>query len=325
MRNPKTSFSKVEQKYRKKIKVVLIQPPQWAYNLPPLGVAYLTGMLRHEGLSVKVYDFNRHFFYRMNEEMAYRYRQMDTGTLLLKNHFPHWEFNFDRVQTLPPPALEKLKKYLSYRVQKWAKKVAQAGTYLCFSVHNTSLAFSQMLAQEIRVKYPEKIIIFGGPEIQSTHAPLLREGLVDYFIQGEGEEVLLQLLLELAEGKKNPTPYRGLTYYQGETLIEGHGNTSQTPIDEIPFPDFSDFFLRDYNYYSALPLLSSRSCVARCTFCAEPSYWGAFRQRDPQNIIQEIQHHYKRYKIQIYYFCDSLINGSIPWLTNFATQLKASP
>lgn len=317
-------LSNIEKKRRRQIQVQLVQPPLWAYNLPPLGIAYLAGALRHEEMTVRVQEFNRGFFLRMKEDIQYLYRQMDTGTLGLLGEYPEWHFNFSRIETLSPEKLAPLQKTLAKKTSQWGKRLAKWGKYICFSVHNTSLAFAQILAQEIRRKNPKQIIIFGGPEIDRHHYNLLEKGAVDYFIQGEGEEALVRLLLELEAGKP-PTPYRGLTFYQEGQLIEGHGNTGQSDINRLSFPDFSDFFLPDYNYPAALPMLSSRSCVARCTFCAEPGYWGAFRQREPEHVLEEMAHHYKKYKIRIYYFCDSLINGSVPWMVRLAEQIAASP
>lgn len=316
-------LSSTQRKQRGRIRIQLIQPPLWAYNLPPLGIAYLAGALRNAGMQVRVQELNRGFFLRMPDDIIYLYRQMDTGNLGLAGAYPHWSFIFDRVSAFPAEKQVRLKKILEKKLRSWTKRIAKWGGYVCFSVHNTSLAFAKMLAQEIRKVNPRQVIIFGGPEIDSHHYDLLKQKAVDYFVQGEGEEVLINLLLELEE-KKAPTPYRGLTFYQQETLIEGHGNTGQSNINQIPFPDFSDFFFYDYNYHAAIPILSSRSCVARCTFCAEPSYWGAFRQREPENILTEMEYQFKKYRIKIFYFCDSLINGSVPWLVRLADQLLAS-
>ncbi|MCX5657757.1 MAG: radical SAM protein, partial [Candidatus Omnitrophica bacterium] len=59
-------------------------------------------------------------------------------------------------------------------------------------------------------------------------------------------------------------------------------------IDNIPFPDFSDFpkdnYIEDY-----IRLQFNRGCVGTCVYCVENDTMGYFRSRSSHRIIEEIK------------------------------------
>jgi hypothetical protein len=59
-----------------------------------------------------------------------------------------------------------------------------------------------------------------------------------------------------------------------------------------------------------LPLVGSRGCVRKCSFCDIPFLWPKYKTRSAENIAQEVIEQYAQHDVQRFHFTDSLINGN---------------
>lgn len=152
----------------------------------------------------------------------------------------------------------------------------------------------------IKQRNPNVKIVIGGAGcfsslkgIDTFSSQLKRTGLVDYFINGDGEYSLVELI------KDNHT-YPGINSMAWKEIEQ---------LDQIPFPDYSDYNFDLYTVDS-VGILGSRGCVRECTFCDIHEHWSKFRWRSADSIYAEIMHQYTRYGIRTFNFNDSLINGN---------------
>lgn len=82
-------------------------------------------------------------------------------------------------------------------------------------------------------------------------------------------------------------------------------------LDELPFPAWDMVPLLKYYHphvknNPSVPILASRGCPHRCTFCSEANLWGRKpRFRDPNSVIDEIEYNMNKYKIRNINFLDS--------------------
>lgn len=167
-----------------------------------------------------------------------------------------------------------------------------------FSVYKTNYLFSLNLAQFIKESMSEVKIIFGGPQISYLHhynPDYFSLPSIDYFIVGEGEKVILEIL----QGKiKKKIIYP-------EQIIQ---------LDQLPFPKYNDFELTHYERKNALPLLFSRGCINQCQFCFEKMEFPYYATHSPEYLIEEMKYHIKKNNIHWFTFYDSLFNGHLPKL-----------
>jgi len=166
-----------------------------------------------------------------------------------------------------------------------------------------SQRFGMLFLPELRKKTQAKIII-GGAGIEGTNETsrfgfgekLKTSQIIDEYIVGEAEEILP-------------------VYFQ-QGVGPGIGNNKFKQIDDLDaqvFPNFSYYDLfkyRDVNNDITLPIIGSRGCVRKCTFCDVAKFSPKYRYRSGHNIAQEIIQHYENYGVTHYYFADSLVNGS---------------
>ncbi|MEN8153858.1 MAG: radical SAM protein [Acidobacteriota bacterium] len=139
--------------------------------------------------------------------------------------------------------------------------------------------------KKLRKRFPNSLIVLGG--ILPT---LLKEKIRDFveadlYVEGYGEKKILE-------------------------IIKNHGGkVSKYPdfseLDNIPFPKFS--FLGTKKY---LPVITSRGCPYRCTYCASHLLNDRFRERSYQNIYNEISLMNKKYGTEHFVIFDDafLIN-----------------
>lgn len=118
----------------------------------------------------------------------------------------------------------------------------------------------------IKEKFPSAKVVIGG--ILPTLVPIdqLKNDInADYFIKGYGESRILEIL---KENNGNVFPYPDFS-----------------DIDNIPFPAAEFLSSRD-----SLPLMTSRGCPYRCTYCASDILNKKFLQRRPEKILEEIHY-----------------------------------
>lgn len=139
--------------------------------------------------------------------------------------------------------------------------------------------------------------------------------MLDAAVLGEGELTVTELIDSWQLGD----PIRGIAgtirrsrdgvVHIGEPRIAAR-------LDDLPAPDFSDIPFEKFEYSSlygmtgALPIVASRGCVLRCTFCSEHAMWSKYRFRSAENVMQELREQSRRYGANRFIFMDSLINGN---------------
>ena len=87
-------------------------------------------------------------------------------------------------------------------------------------------------------------------------------------------------------------------------------------------PDYTCYDLDQYCWDNGkrLPMMTSRGCVRRCSFCDVPSHWPTFTWQDPKDVVRQMIAVYEDTGVNVISFNDSLVNGN---LKNFETLLES--
>jgi radical SAM superfamily enzyme YgiQ (UPF0313 family) len=143
--------------------------------------------------------------------------------------------------------------------------------------------------------YSGKIVI-GGPHISVTGKEAIEKTRADFAVVGEGEYALLELIENLYESS-DFEKIKGLIWRENSEIIVNEKRPFIQDLDSLPFPAYEDFELEKYLCYKdgRLPIVTSRGCPYQCTFCcARLSMGNRFRARSPENVVNEIEHWYKK-------------------------------
>jgi len=286
-----------------KDKISLVLAPMWGTVFPPYNIARLTGILRHYGYNVKVYDTNVDCYIKVkgtqhdNLWKSQSYYQWDSYTRFSKYVLPIIKEELDKV---------------------CHDIIHDKNDIVGFTIYQTNIYATFYMIKKIKKANPNVFIVTGGPGVFEDWFGELGEGrelegedvsgLIDYRVVGEGEQELLTLLENYTEWGK-PTTTKTLGNRQ-----------SRLNLNELPFPDYSDYNLSLYDQSNGTSIETSRGCVAQCSFCSETWFW-KYRSRKTNKVIEEIKYQIEKYNIDRFWFIDSLCNGNIKEFKNLVESI----
>lgn len=274
--------------------ISLVIAPAWGVIFPPYNIARLTGLLRHYGYGVKVHDLNIKCYHYVKE-----------------NHDKDfWESRYYFVWERPVYDQEVFPVIQPLLDESVEQIIDDGHDIVGFSLYLTNLLPSLYMINKIKKLKPSIKIVVGGPEAFNDWFETLiydelgyDRGIIDYRITGEGEQELLTLLENY---KSMPN--------SGEMITFG-GFRSKLDLNDLPFPDYSDYDLNLYQHPEGASIETSRGCVAKCSFCAETWFW-KYRFRTSDRVIEEMKHQIETYGTRRFWFVDSLANGAFKEFKN---------
>ena len=135
----------------------------------------------------------------------------------------------------------------------------------------------------VRQKFPRVPVVLGGIYASLFYDHALKFSGADYVIKGPGEEQVLKLVDELT-GNRSDWSNFPKTWQQMPEPIYYH-----------------------YNPLISLPILTSKGCPYRCSFCASNLLSGKFEQKEPDTIIHNIKYYYRERKVKHFAFLDDAL------------------
>ena len=145
-------------------------------------------------------------------------------------------------------------------------------------------------------------IIVGGPHATYFHREVLEEcAAIDVVIRHEFDTKIAKVVANI----DTLCLVKGITYRNGDEIVDnGDGDMAQD-LDEIPFPDRDTIPWQWYleAWYSRRPfmnMMTSRGCPYHCAFCLWPQsmYGHKQRFRSLDNVFAEIGMLVKRYGVR---------------------------
>ena len=175
------------------------------------------------------------------------------------------------------------------------------------SVYEISIEICR-IAKECNTKYT----IIGGPTPSALPSLFASKSYIDYVFIGESEKSIL----DFAKAVDNKNGYElrnidGISYKDTENqIVLQKKKNFITNLNEIPFP--ARYLLPMEKYFKIsspqgglykskrnTPILTSRGCTAKCSFCASANVWGnRYRYRSADNVIEELELLKREYKIE---------------------------
>jgi ribosomal peptide maturation radical SAM protein 1 len=229
---------------------------------------------------------------------------------------------------------EQLEKQLENWVNScdWSRYTV-AGFSVCFNQLFASLAAAGL----IKKKFPHIAIVFGGSSCAAAAGKSIIDAFdcVDFVIQGEGENSLLELCRYIS-GQRSDLPENIFSTepvkQQPCNLNETSGNSQQLPqLDALPVPDYSDYFsdrnkwFPDKPFIPVLPVEFSRGCWwNKCAFCNLNLQWCGYRYKKAAQMIAEVTSLSTRYDCLDFTFTDNMIppQESLHFLSHTAKNLS---
>lgn len=144
-------------------------------------------------------------------------------------------------------------------------------------------------------------VVLGGRPTQSYPKKFLIDPRV-VIIRGEMELALDELLALDTWSVNAFSKVRGIYYTDGEQIHETALRSELINLDLLPIPERSLVNIR--KYIDVHSILSSRGCVEKCSFCPVHTFWGRWRKRSPQLVVDEIEYLVKSFSATKILFLD---------------------
>lgn len=185
-----------------------------------------------------------------------------------------------------------------------------------------------------RQHFPNAFIVAGGEHI--TALPEFSIQQTNYAINacvlGEGELSFVDLLDALQTGKPL-TEVPGIVLNDNGALLKTTARKRETEIDKFPIPAWHLLPVQQYFRHgmvfgvdrgNCLPIVASRGCPYRCTFCSSPNMWGTrYVLRDVRLVADEMEHLKKTYGVQNVDFYDLTAIIDRQWIIDLCKELIA--
>jgi radical SAM superfamily enzyme YgiQ (UPF0313 family) len=171
-----------------------------------------------------------------------------------------------------------------------------------FSMYVWNRELCLEIATQLRICLPKAKFFAGGPEVTSNPEDVLKAGIFDFIISGEGE-IPFTILCERMASMQEIEDIPGLMI-PGKTLIPPSTLTTSN-LDLIPSPYLSEIL--DIGKYPGILWQLSRGCFFSCDFCFDSRGRSGVRRFSLERLEAELHYFASRGVTQVFVL-DSTFN-----------------
>jgi len=173
-------------------------------------------------------------------------------------------------------------------------------------------------AAKVKEINPEVTIIFGGPHCSHEPRFILNNPNVDLMVSGEGDLTIVELINALEQGKDIEN-VPGIAYKKNGSYFRTADRPVIRDLDKFDqeydlinleqyfnFQSSMDFFpvFRNKRF---LPLVTSRGCPFKCTYCHD-IFDKSIQYRSPKAVVDEIEYLINKYGVREFHIVDDVFN-----------------
>ena len=189
-----------------------------------------------------------------------------------------------------------------------------------FSLMSVQIAHCLRIIRKLKEKQPKTKIIIGG-----IHAVLFPEEtceheLIDYVCYADGEDMMVDLVEFLNNGKKKYPEHVAALLYKKNGFVQKNPVGDLPEINDLPYSPYDLLDVERYVHRSWHPtdpshktryfdILTGKGCPFRCTFCInalEDFYDREYRGMSAERILDEVEYLMKRHDAKHFKFVDEL-------------------
>jgi anaerobic magnesium-protoporphyrin IX monomethyl ester cyclase len=171
-------------------------------------------------------------------------------------------------------------------------KAEVVGVYCMVTMVDDSAWFARALRKQ------SQLLVAGGPLPTCDPTPFLED--FDVVVRGEGEQTILDLLDTFMQHSdiggvagiaylKKTAEGRSAVFYTKDRPFTRNLNQLAFPARELlPNDQYIRYSKKKYGY-SITTVMSTRGCPYRCEFCSNVVFGGSYRERSPENVVDEIE------------------------------------
>jgi anaerobic magnesium-protoporphyrin IX monomethyl ester cyclase len=166
----------------------------------------------------------------------------------------------------------------------------------------------RQLARHLRAAGVRSHFTIGGHYPSLCHGEVLAQmPELDSVVRYEGELTLLDLVQRLA-AREDWRGVPGIAYLDDGAVVEGEPRALVQDLDSLPFP-YRPYEPERVCGFRALPLLASRGCARRCSFCSIHTFYRTapgkvVRVRSVEKVVEEMRQLHDEEGVRVFLFQD---------------------
>ena len=293
----KQTLKKYRDPYKSPPKSLLIMPPITLSTgtvkrvIPPLGLAYIGGVMEREGLDFEILDCVAEGL-DIEKEISEGMWVYGLDDLTIENRIREYNPEIVAISIIYSSDLNSL-----YNIARIAKKVNNDVVVVAGGIHCTI--------------YPREVL----QESNNNGLPI-----IDFIIRGEGEYRFVDFLKNINTGSIDINADGLCGYYNDQRFINNQ-ITRIEDLDALPLPAYHKLPMEKYFQFNVpfspfprgkrvMQIYTSRGCPIGCTFCASTNFNKKYIARSPENVANEIKYYIDKYNIDEIQFADDNLTFS---------------
>lgn len=189
----------------------------------------------------------------------------------------------------------------------------------------------QETCQAIRgALHPDSWFVIGGYGPSSCPEYMLRETGADVLVVGEGEETILEVMMAKRGGNIKLDDIQSVAFIKDDKVIATPRRRTIKYLNTLPMPAWDLFPMESYTTNlkfaqmadtdKAFPLISTRGCTDKCSFCFRLD--SGIRVRKPEQVVAEMKELHNRWGVNYFYFVDELAIVSRSQILKLVSLIK---
>lgn len=324
-------------------KVLLVTMPFSSTKWPSIGLSLLKPALAREGIECDIRYFNIDFAKMIGletyEEIAIYPKYFFGERLFALDYFDgeipddhEYKKYLKRVYEANGGVIDELNNLFSVQgsIGSFLDHCMASVPWEDYGIVGFTTMFEQNLAslsmaKRLKIRDPYKIIVFGGANCEGVMGLELHRcfPVVDYVCTGEADRTFPEMVRRLFAGESvHEIP--GIIYRQGKKSLCGAENPGIENLDQLPFPDYDDYFQQLDQVFGSPKLCyevhmeTSRGCWwgarRQCTFCGLNKQFIEFRSKSTERVLAELSYlidkYSSRYGFRLISMVDNILNMS---------------
>ncbi|MFL5384888.1 MAG: B12-binding domain-containing radical SAM protein [Longimicrobiaceae bacterium] len=166
------------------------------------------------------------------------------------------------------------------------------------------------LTRQVKARFPEVQVVWGGNFASLYPAPVLNAPYVDWAIRGQGEHTFRELL-EVLDGARDPSTVAGLAWREADGTHRINPERPWVGPEDLPSPAYHKVPVEDYLHPTFLGRRSgvyqaSIGCPYGCKFCGVISVFGSReKQQSAERTVGHLEFLQRAYGMDSVHFYDN--------------------
>ncbi|MDI6903111.1 MAG: radical SAM protein [Methanocellales archaeon] len=179
---------------------------------------------------------------------------------------------------------------------------------------------------------PDVTVMMGGPHPTIMPENVLSDENVDIAVIGEGDYTVLDVVNACRNNGTGLRSVKGIYFKENGNIRKTDNRGYIQDLDVLPFPardllPMDQYLSRTMPFPMPFPetnLIAVRGCPFNCSYCQPTSkmmFGKKIRYRSPENVVAEMEHLKKRYKVKYQWVGGDTLTVNRKWVNSFCNLL----